>query len=168
MASFDRPTWWQRLTRWLASTRIGMFVFSHTLHHLDALGLALTAGRVHVSRVLGGVPVIRLTATGAKTGKKRTLPLIGVPDGENVILVASNWGRERHPAWYHNLRANPQAQIGDDGRTRPVIAHEATGAEYDRCWRKAVSLYPPYAAYRRRVQNRHIPLMVLEPTPSGS
>jgi len=71
--------------------------FSHTLHHVDRGLLRLSGGRVSIPGALAGLPVIRVT-TGAKTGTERTVPLVGLRDGERWVLVASNWGRERHPS----------------------------------------------------------------------
>ena len=105
------PRWWQRLLQRLASTRTGAWVFSRIAHRIDRVLLGLSDGRVSTSRVLAGVPTVRLTTTGAKTGLDRTVPVMGIPDGENWVLIASNWGGDSHPAWYHNLSANPEVVL---------------------------------------------------------
>jgi deazaflavin-dependent oxidoreductase (nitroreductase family) len=107
--------------------------------------------------------VVTLSTIGAKSGQLRTVPLIGISDGDKVVLIASNWGRKRHPAWYHNLRANPEATLSIQGRTGTYIAHETTGGEREEYWRRAVDLYAGYAAYQRRAGGRRIPVMVLTP-----
>jgi deazaflavin-dependent oxidoreductase (nitroreductase family) len=90
------------------------------------------------------------------------VPLVAIPgDDEEIVLIASNWGRDRHPGWYHNLKAHPKATLAWNGRRRPYHAREATEAERDAYWQKAERLYAGYAAYRRRT-TRRIPIMILE------
>jgi deazaflavin-dependent oxidoreductase (nitroreductase family) len=113
--------------------------------------------------MLAGLPVVTLTAVGARSGRLRTLPLVGIPDGEKVVLIASNFGRPHHPAWYHNLRANPEARLTGHGRAGTYIASEVTGPDRERYWNQAVDLYVGYAVYERRTGGREIPVMVLTP-----
>ena len=87
--------------------------------------------------------------------------MLGVPDGANLVVMASNWGQRHHPAWYYNLRAHPEATVTVGGTSRQVRAHEASGQERERLWRRGLEVYPGYAAYERRAANRHIPVMVL-------
>ena len=106
-------------------------------------------------------PMLLLDHVGARSGVHRTAALLYVPDGDNVAIIASNGGHPQHPAWYHNLRANPEtsAQIGTE--RRPVRAREATPAERERIWKRAVELWPQYAEYQARTE-RQIPIVVLE------
>ena len=106
-------------------------------------------------------PMLLLDHVGARSGVHRTAALLYVPDGDNVAIIASKGGYPQHPAWYHNLRANPEtsAQIGTE--RRPVRAREATPEERERIWKRAVELWPQYAAYQERTE-RQIPIMVLE------
>jgi deazaflavin-dependent oxidoreductase (nitroreductase family) len=78
------------------------------LHHLDRPVLRLSRGRYSLTRLLAGLPVVTVTTIGAKSGQPRSLPLVALPDGEHVILIASNYGQKHHPAWYYNLRAHPE------------------------------------------------------------
>ena len=133
------------------------------LHHLDRLSYRLTRGHHTLSSWLSGLPVVLLTTTGAKTGQQRTSPVIAVPDGDNLVVVASNWGQRQHPAWYHNLRAHPAATVTVGGVPRRVQAHEAIGRERERLWRQDLEVYPGRAAYQRRAANRRIPVLVLVP-----
>lgn len=158
----DLP-WWQRLAQRFASSRVGSWLFSHTLHHIDRVLMRLSGGRVSIPRVLAGVPVIRLTATGAKTGKERTVPVLGMRDGEDWIVVASNWGDDRHPAWYHNLKANPSVTVTYEDRSDSYVAREATGEEYDEYWERANDMYVGFEPYDDRSGDRDIPIVVLEP-----
>jgi deazaflavin-dependent oxidoreductase (nitroreductase family) len=107
---------------------------------------------------------VTLTTTGAKSGQPRSVPLVGLPDGENIILIASNFGQTHYPAWYHNLRASPKATLTLKGRTGYYWAEEVSGEVREAYWRQAVALYPGYAAYERRVGARHIPVLRLTPT----
>lgn len=110
----------------------------------------------------GRLPILLLTTTGRKSGRKRTTPLVYLPDGENMVVIASNGGSDRHPEWWLNLRSQPTAevQVGRDVRT--VVADEAGGDERERLWREVVELYHGYDEYRR-MTDREIPVVVLRP-----
>ena len=103
----------QRVTRWSAATAPISWFSARVLHHLDRLIYRLTRGRHTLSSRVSGLPVVMLTTTGAKTGQQRTSPVLGVPDGEDLVVIASNWGQRHHPAWYHNLRAQAPADPRD-------------------------------------------------------
>ena len=120
-----------------------------------------TGGRIG-HRFPGAPPMLLLEHVGAKSGTKRTSPLVYVEDGENLVLVASKGGHPRNPAWFHNLRANPETtvQVGPDKRA--VRARVARPDERERLWPKAVATYRPYRDYQERT-DREIPLVVLEP-----
>jgi len=113
-------------------------------------------------RTPGFPDVLLLDHVGAKSGTRRTTPLVFARDGANTILIASKGGYPKNPAWYHNLKANPDTTIQIGSKTIPVHAREAKPEEYERMWGLAVDVYGGYEAYRRRTQ-RKIPLMVLEP-----
>src|SRR5829696_4315935 len=113
--------------RWQAATAPMSRLWARTLHHLDRLVFRLTKERHTFSTLASGLPVVMLTTTGAKSGKQRTSPVLGIPDGERIALVASNWGQHRHPGWYHNLRANPRASISVGGVTRRAGLRSARG-----------------------------------------
>ena len=162
MIQFQKDRWWYPLVKMLGTMRPVMWALSHTLHHLDSVVLKLTNGRYMTLTLLTGLPFLTLTTTGARSGKPRSVPLIGIPHGEQIILVASNWARPKFPAWYHNLRANPSVTVEAGGKTAVFTAHETNGDEYDTCWQRAVHFYPSYAAYKKRV-NRRIPVIVLTP-----
>jgi deazaflavin-dependent oxidoreductase (nitroreductase family) len=105
--------------------------------------------------------MLLLDHVGAKSGIKRTTPLAYVPDGKDVIVVASKGGHPTNPAWYHNLVANPDTTIQVGSELRPVHARVATPEERERLWPKAVSFYKPYASYQKKT-SRQIPLVILE------
>ena len=81
---------------------------------------------------------------------------------EEIVVIASNFGQAKHPAWYHNVRANPEVEVSWDGGGGRYRAREATGEERERYWQKAVADYPGFAARRRRA-GRQIPVIVLSP-----
>jgi deazaflavin-dependent oxidoreductase (nitroreductase family) len=106
--------------------------------------------------------MLLLDHVGARTGAKRTAPLLYLEDGRNLVIVASKGGHPRHPAWFHNLRANPETSVQLGSERRPVRARVATAEEQRRLWPRAVEAYRGYAEYQRRT-GRQIPLIILEP-----
>jgi deazaflavin-dependent oxidoreductase (nitroreductase family) len=167
-AHFDQPNAVQRGFRRLGGTRPMAWVAARVLHHLDGPVLRISSGRRCLTSVLTGLPVFELTAVGARSGEPRTLPLIGVPDGDRLVLVASNYGQRRNPGWYYNLRANPLCSITFRGRRYEMEAYEAEGQERERLWALDVSAYPARNHYARRAGERHIPVMVLRPAPAAT
>jgi deazaflavin-dependent oxidoreductase (nitroreductase family) len=107
-------------------------------------------------------PMLLLDHVGARSGTLRTVPLVYVDDPPNVVIVASKGGNPKNPAWYHNLKANPDTTVQIGSERRPVHAREATDQERGRLWRMAVATYGPYEDYQERT-DRKIPLVVLEP-----
>jgi deazaflavin-dependent oxidoreductase (nitroreductase family) len=130
---------------------------------LDRLVARLTGGATTASSLLAGVEIAMLTTTGARTGRPRTLPVLHLTDGTDLILIASNFGRPRNPAWCHNLRAHPRATIVADGIARDVVARELSGAERERGYRRGEEIYPGFTHYRRWASPRRIPVFSLEP-----
>ena len=107
--------------------------------------------------------MLLLDHVGAKSGTRRTCPLLYLEDGVNVIIIASKGGFPKHPAWYHNLMANPDTAVQIGGETRQVHARLAEPAERERLWPEAVRVWPGYADYQARSKGREIPMVVLEP-----
>ena len=128
---------------------------------LHVLVYRLTGGRVG-ERFRGGPPMLLLDHTGARSGTRRTTPLVYVHDGENVVLVASKGGFPRNPAWFHNLLAHPATTVQIGARREAVRARVAGPAERERLWPKVVATYFGYEDYQRRTA-REIPLVILEP-----
>jgi deazaflavin-dependent oxidoreductase (nitroreductase family) len=110
-----------------------------------------------------GMPVLKLTTIGRKSGQRRatmlTSPLL---EGDNVILVASNGGDDRHPMWYSNIVANPDVEVVMDGSTRTMRARVAENGERTRLWEALTAKHANYAGYQRKTA-RQIPVVVLEP-----
>jgi deazaflavin-dependent oxidoreductase (nitroreductase family) len=160
---FDQANAFQRGIRLLAGTRPMAWLFARVMHHLDGPLMRRSSGRHSVSSVLSGLPIVELTTIGARSGVRRTLPLIGVPDGDRLVLVASNYGQQHNPAWYYNLKANPRCSTALRGQRHEMEAYEAEGEERQRLWELDVSVYPPRNHYAQRAGNRRIPVMVLQP-----
>ena len=110
---------------------------------------------------LRGAPVLLLTTTGRKTGKRRTTPLLFLADTNDYILVASNGGSPTHPSWFLNLEANPDVEVHVKRDRKPMRARVATPAERERLWPRLVTMYPPYEQYQART-SREIPVVILE------
>jgi deazaflavin-dependent oxidoreductase (nitroreductase family) len=155
-----RIPWWLQIGFKFASSRAGGWFYVNLAPHIDRLLMRLSRGRVSTA---AGLPTLMLTTIGAKTGQPRSTPLIYLPDGDRVVLVASRGGDTCHPGWYHNLRANPDATLLIGDRSATYRAREASGAEREQLWRKAVAFYPGYAVYQRRSGGRQIPVLVLTP-----
>jgi deazaflavin-dependent oxidoreductase (nitroreductase family) len=151
----------QRRGEQFASSRVGAWYFINVAMRLDRVLLPLSGGRVSSAI---GQQVGLLETTGAKSGERRRIPLLFVRDGNHVVLIASKGGNAKHPAWYHNLRANPQVRfLGPGGLTGDYLAREAEGDERSRLWVEAVDYYDGFATYQERTDGRRIPVVVLEP-----
>ncbi len=123
----------------------------------------LFGGRIWAS--YQGYQVCLVTMTGAKTGRRRIIPLMYVPYGkedEGAVLVASLGGAPESPVWFHNLVANPEIEIQVGNRKRKLRARLAEGEERAKAWDACVEHYPPYADYQLRT-DRVIPVFVCEP-----
>jgi deazaflavin-dependent oxidoreductase (nitroreductase family) len=125
------------------------------------LAYRMTGGLIG-HRVPGAPPSLLLDHVGAKSGTKRTAALSYIKDGDNLVLVASKGGHPRHPAWFHNLRANPDVTVQVGFSRRRVRARVATPEERERLWPNVVATYGGYAGYQKRTE-REIPLVILEP-----
>jgi len=154
------PNLIQRSVQRVAALRPSAWLLSHTLHHLDPPVYRLTGGKSTLASLLSGLPVITLVTTGAKSGQPRAVPLIAIPHEGDLCVIASNWGGKSHPAWYYNLRANPECTVEMNGRTLPHTAQEISGETKATVWQTAVRLYPGYAAYQKRAP-RDIPVLKL-------
>jgi deazaflavin-dependent oxidoreductase (nitroreductase family) len=137
-------------------------VFARILHRIDRPVYRLTRGKHTFASLVAGLPVVMLTTTGARSGRPRRVPLVGLPTAGGLAVIASNFAQDRHPAWYHNLRANPEGEICIDGVTRRFSAREAQGEERARIWQEALEVYPGYAEYERRASHRRIGVFILD------
>jgi deazaflavin-dependent oxidoreductase (nitroreductase family) len=106
--------------------------------------------------------VALVESVGRKSGKRRTHPLMCREEGGDLVIVASKGGIDKNPAWYWNLKAQPETTAWWKGRKRSVRARETDGAERDRLWKLMAEVWPDYEGYQRRT-DRKIPVIVLEP-----
>jgi deazaflavin-dependent oxidoreductase (nitroreductase family) len=127
---------------------------------VDPFLLKVSGGRLSTFQM---APVVNLTVPGRKSGQPRSAALLYFTDGDDVILIASSFGREKHPAWYHNVKAHPEVTLTARGHSGTYVAREVTGAERDRLYGLANLLYPGYSDYEVRAGkvDRTIPVLAL-------
>jgi deazaflavin-dependent oxidoreductase (nitroreductase family) len=130
---------------------------------LNAPIYRLTRGRVG-GRV-GKAPVLLLTTTGRKSGQQRTAPVVYLADGDNVVVINTNAGHEKIPAWSLNLKAKPEAEVEIGGDRRPVVARVAEGDERADLWRRHNIQYSGFDEYDENIRRRP-EVFVLEPATS--
>ena len=158
-----RQNAFNRLLHHITMSKIGLALFIPTAHHLDRVMLALTGGRYTSFGLFGGALVVMVGMTGAKSGLPRSLPLMAIPQGEDLLLIASNWGQARNPGWYYNLRANPRVTITYRGQTEAYLARELQGEAREQAFELAYQVYRGYRLYRVRAAPREIPVLRLSP-----
>jgi deazaflavin-dependent oxidoreductase (nitroreductase family) len=159
---YDRANRFHKLVRRFAASGPGARLFARIAPGLDRPIHRLTRGRHTLGSLLAGLPVVILITTGARSGRPRSVPVLGMPVEGGVAVIASNWGRQHHPSWYHNLRAHPEAQVIVDGTSRRVRAVEVDGERRAEIWQTALLVYPGFSEYERRAPHRRISVFVLE------
>jgi deazaflavin-dependent oxidoreductase (nitroreductase family) len=152
----------QRAVWRVAATRGGSWLFAKTMPRLDRVVLSASKGRITLPGVLAGIPVLTLVTTGARTGRLRSSPLLGVPTEGNLAVIGTQFGQPGTPSWVVNLRAHPQAEVRYRGRAVPVRARAARDDEYGDIWNRGRRIYAGYEAYARRISDRRIDIVVLE------
>ncbi len=118
------------------------------------------ANRHKIDGPFKGRPLLLLTTTGARSGERHTAPMMYVPDGEHLLVIASNAGAATHPDWYRNLVAHPQVTVEVGTETFDATAVVTEGEERDRLWTRIVELYPFFADHQAKI-TRQIPVIVL-------
>ena len=111
---------------------------------------------------MAGLPVLLLTTTGRKTGKQRSTPLGYFEQDGAFVIIASNGGAERNPAWFYNLTSNPQVTIQIRNRQMAAHAEQAGPEQRKQLWADLVKIAPAYEPYAQRTQ-REIPMIILRP-----
>ena len=147
----------QRTARSLSKTRWLRWFTIRFAHPLD---LKLRGTRFAPSELVSA-PLCYLTTTGRKSGEPREVPLLYVWLDDTPVVVASNYGQQHHPAWSHNLDANPNARLDIDGTTSAVVARRATADEQDILWPRFEEVWPGYQEYQK-IAPRDIKMYVLE------
>lgn len=152
----------QRAMRSSGGTRIGSWVYIRALHRVDQPVFRATGGRHTLTSLLTGLPIGVLRTTGARSGRPRNSPLLIYPTSAGQMVIASNYGQAQHPAWYHNLIAQPEATLVLGGRGQRVTARRLQGDTRERIWRESLKTYPGLKAYERWAGGRSIPIFLLE------
>jgi deazaflavin-dependent oxidoreductase (nitroreductase family) len=160
--TYERANPAQKALRRVAATTAGSWLFARVLHHIDRPVYRLTRGRHTFASLATGLPVVMLTTTGARSGRPRSVPVLGLPTPDGLVVIASNYGQHGHPAWYYNLRSNPEGEVAVDGESRRFRAREAEGEQRARIWAEGLRTYPGWAVYERRASERRIAVFVLE------
>jgi deazaflavin-dependent oxidoreductase (nitroreductase family) len=143
-----------------AATPAGTWFVREIGHRIDPYLLRMTGGRLSS---ISPLAAMLLMTTGAKSGRSRAHPLAYLVDDDGLIVVASNFGGPRHPAWYHNLLANPKVEVLAGEHTGSYMAHEITDeAQRERAWALAVQTAEVWAGYEARAGQRRIPLIRLK------
>jgi deazaflavin-dependent oxidoreductase (nitroreductase family) len=151
---------WERGLTAFAASRAGSWFYLHVANPIDKRLLPATDGRLSLAI---GQPVLCLEVRGAKSGAIRRTPLLFAELGDELVLVASATGLPRHPAWYHNVSANPRVKVyAPGGRTGEYLARTASGEERERAWAAARYLYSGFDVYEQRTAGiREIPVVLL-------
>jgi F420H(2)-dependent quinone reductase len=153
--------WWERPLENFARSRPGGWLAVHVANPIDQRLLAWSNGKISM---YPGQSVGLLESVGARSGQRRVTPLLYVRDGERIVLVASQAGAAKHPAWYPNLKANPEVSFLPGGGPRAAyVARQAEGPEREDLWEKVTDYYVGYDDYQERTGGRVIPVIVLEP-----
>lgn len=139
---------------------IGESPFWRVTGRLHTVLYRMTGGRV--GHAAGGITNLLLTTTGRKSGAPRTVPLAYIDDGGRFVVVASNGGSDRAPAWWANLRHHPEATVEIGSKVVPVVARETTDDERSVLWPRLKQVNPFYGQYEQ-ITARRIPVVVLEP-----
>jgi deazaflavin-dependent oxidoreductase (nitroreductase family) len=150
-----------RAMRQMAGLRPVSWLYARILPPTDRFVSRITGHTMTFAGLVTGLQVLLLTTTGAKTGTQRAQPVLYLREGDDFVVIASNWGQEHNPAWYYNLRANPRAKVTLSGSTSEVIAREVTGPQCDLYWQQGVRMYPAWSIYKRRAPDREFPIMIL-------
>ena len=159
--AYEEATRLQRGLRRFGASTPGSRLLRPTLHHVDAFVHRLSGGRITFAAAVVGIPTAMLTATGARTGRPRTVPVLAVDIPGGWGLVASSFGQEHHPGWYYNLLAHPDAVLEVGGQRMDVVARLVHGAERDAVRAAALRIYPGYSAYEKRASHRALGYFVL-------
>ena len=152
---------WQKPLHRAASSRAGGWLVLNVANPIDKRLIPASRGKLSTAPFL---PVLVMETIGAKSGQPRRTPLVYVRDGDDLGLIASATGIKKHPAWYHNLRKNPEVRVwAPRGRSGTYVARVATGEDRERIWRLATEIYPGYDTYDVRSGAREIPVIALSP-----
>jgi deazaflavin-dependent oxidoreductase (nitroreductase family) len=155
MATEYRLTWDERF----GATRLGRWLLLEVLARVDPWLLIATRGWVST---LAFKPILLLQHTGARSGRRRRTALRYIVDGDEILLVAANGGRQRRPAWYYNLSANPVVDVVARRRSGSYRVEEVAGDAYERAWQTVLAASGLYGEYQADGGGRRLPVMRLK------
>lgn len=138
-----------RFINWLSATAFGSWLVKHVSSHVDPLIFRATNGRF-TSTLLPTLPMVAVTMTGRRSGKPRTAQLAFHRDGDDLLVVASAMGQERHPAWRYNLEANPNVDLQVRGERYAAVAEVLSAEEKARHWPAIREVIPQMTTYEQR------------------
>ena len=164
ISSYDQSNVFFRAMRQMAGWRPVAWLYARILPPADRFVSRITGRSTTFAGLATGLQVLLLTTTGAKTGAQRTQPVLYLRAGEDFVVIASNWGQERNPSWYYNLRANPKAKVTLSGSTHDVTAREVTGPQRELYWQQGCRMYPAWNRYKARSRRREFPVIALSRT----
>jgi deazaflavin-dependent oxidoreductase (nitroreductase family) len=156
-----KPSAAQVAMQHIAATRAGAWFFAKTLDRIDKALLRLSRDRVTLPGTMAGLPVLTVTTIGARTGQRRSAPLVGVPADDDIAVIGTSFGQSRTPGWYHNMRSDPKVEVTYRDKTVKAVAREADEDEGQAIWDRARTIYVGYEAYASRIKSRQIHIMVL-------
>jgi deazaflavin-dependent oxidoreductase (nitroreductase family) len=157
----EPPSGFRRLAHRVSNTKFGRGFGISIAAKADPVLMKLTGGRLAFTAFF---PLVRLVTVGRKSGVERIVPLVYFTQGDEVILVASSFGRATHPAWYLNAVASPDVELIAGGRRSPYRVRETEGEERRRLLELATALYAGYGSYQERTAGiREIPVLALRP-----
>lgn len=154
-----------RLARRLALDPAFRRVGKVVVPRVDRLLHGVTRGRVHLADA--AVPTLVLTVAGRRSGRRRSVPLAYVSDGDDYLVVGSNWGQADHPVWTLNLMAADTAVVEALGRRVIVHPHLLTGSDRQQAWRRLTAVWPTYDDYAVRASGRELRVFRLTPVASA-
>jgi deazaflavin-dependent oxidoreductase (nitroreductase family) len=155
---------YRRLLLSVSRARWALWLASSVFPPIDRFLYKRSGGRLSLSHIgrKRALQTLLLTTTGRRSGQQRTTPVLYLEDGDALVVVASNYGKERHPAWSGNLMANPEASVQVHERRQDVRARHADEAEKERLWPRLLEVYPAWEDYTHRT-DRSFRAFFLEP-----
>jgi deazaflavin-dependent oxidoreductase (nitroreductase family) len=156
------PSRFKKALTAFALTKTGTWYSSQVGARIDPWLVRATRGRL--DSAFGQIPIVVVTVRGARSGIERKVPLLYFSDADDVVLIASSYGKAKFPAWYYNIKANPDVRLEAMGRAGSYVAREVNGEDRDRLFELAKLVYSGYNEYDQRTKGiRRIPVMRLSP-----
>lgn len=157
-----KPNPVQRAMHVVASSPPGAWTLARTMPSIDRVVTRASRGRTTAVRIVAALPVLVLTTTGRKSGQRREAQLVGVPYGDTLALVGTNFGQRSTPTWVLNLEADPRATVAHRDRTVEVVARAASDAERAEILDRAPDVYIGYSKYLSRIHGRRVRVFLLD------